>query len=671
MHMASEWDELTPKLLIVDDDPLIIQSLGQVLRGMGMIFFATNGADAITTLNKHEIDLVILDMNMPGMNGLELCKRIKSNPLHEDLPIIFVTASTNHQAEESALLFGAVDFISKPVRPAVVRARVKTHLTLRQRTLALKRLASIDMLTRIPNRRSFDETLEVEWRRAQRTLAPLSLLLMDIDYFKKFNDHYGHLDGDKCLTAVGYALKSTLRRAGDFVARYGGEEFAVILPQTEKVNAKKFAKRIHRALKDMDIPHAMSQVSPTVTLSIGVSTFEPNQTEAHDYMCELCTDDALEHSPKCLIGAADRALYQAKANGRNQTSTFEMNLQSKPRKLSERPKSLSNLTVLLADDNVINRKLAEKVLNNQNMRVLQAANGLEAMQILADPTNKVDLILMDLQMPILNGYEATKQIRAIADYRSLPILALTAQSEDSLDNLPEWGFNDWIPKPFKVDQLINAIQKWTGKSAPLCIVDTPETGLDFPKIDGIHMADAKVLSAGDPRFFGQILNQFIVDSQQTLQEIQDDLARGDTQSAQALLHRLRGSSGSIAANDLVQYTLIFENKLANPDFDPEPWLSHLGQEIKRIQKSAQTWVPLDPPKVKLSPEQWQDMLESLKNREIAVLNDLQTALASVRDRMPPNDWGQISQALTSLDFQRAFELLKPLSFLKSKKNSAR
>ena len=195
--------------------------------------------------------------------------------------------------------------------------------------------------------------------------------------------------------------------------------------------------------------------------------------------------------------------------------------------------------------------------------------------------------------------------------------------------------------------------------------------MEFPKVDGIHMADAKVLAAGDPRFFGQILNQFIVDSQQTLQEIQDDLARGDTQSAQALLHRLRGSSGSIAANDLVQYTLIFENKLANPDLDPEPLLSHLSQEIKRIEKSAQAWVPIDLPKVQLSPEQWQNMLKSLKNREIAVLNDLQTALASVRDRMSPNQWSQISQALTSLNFQHAYELLKPLSFLKSKKNATR
>ncbi len=313
------------RLLVVDDHIDTIRLMIAILDGLGEVFFATNGADALTMVREHRPDLVLLDAEMPGMDGFALCTAIKSDPLFADLPIIFITAHTDVEIETTALDLGAVDFINKPPSPAIVRARVKTHLTLKQRTDELHRLASVDGLTGIANRRAFDGALEQEWRRACRSMTPLSLLMIDVDYFKRFNDLYGHQAGDDCLRTIAGDLAVLARRPGEMVARYGGEEFAAILPSCDGAAAVIFAEKMRAGVAARRIPHATSDIGPDVTISIGVAT-----------LFLACGANKVQHSPwsqpcpvvatcrdgaAALITGADCALYEAKRGGRNRVET--------------------------------------------------------------------------------------------------------------------------------------------------------------------------------------------------------------------------------------------------------------------------------------------------------------------------------------------------------------
>lgn len=289
-------------ILIIDDEPGTIRLLSQILQGVGDIIFATNGEDALSMIRDRQPDLVLLDAEMAGMSGYEVCETIKRDPIFADLPILFVTAHTSIESEMRALGLGAVDFITKPPSPPIVKARVKTHLMLKQRTDQLHRLAMIDGLTGISNRRAFDTALEEEWRRACRTKVPLSLVLIDVDHFKRFNDHYGHQAGDDCLRAVATALAHCINRPGEMVARYGGEEFVVIVPSCDAENASKLAEKMRTAVEGLGLPHVASDTSAVVTISLGVTSLR------------------LEAPVKDLIAAADAALYQAKSSGRNRAA---------------------------------------------------------------------------------------------------------------------------------------------------------------------------------------------------------------------------------------------------------------------------------------------------------------------------------------------------------------
>ena len=222
--------EVRPRLLMVDDEPLNIQTLYQAFAADHQVFIATNGAQALSLCAAKHPDLVLLDVDMPGMDGYEVCQRLKADVALRDIPVIFVTGHTDEAAETRGLDAGAVDFITKPINPKIVRARVKTHLTLKAQSDLLRQWVYTDGLTGVRNRRYFDERVAEEWGRAQREQRPLSVVLLDIDYFKRYNDHYGHQAGDDCLRRVGATLKASLKRQGDMVARYGGEEFVCLLP---------------------------------------------------------------------------------------------------------------------------------------------------------------------------------------------------------------------------------------------------------------------------------------------------------------------------------------------------------------------------------------------------------------------------------------------------------
>lgn len=295
------------RILIVDDDPVMVRVLARILAPMGEILFATDGESALKMVRERSPDAVLLDVEMPGLSGFDVCRAIKGDPGNEDLPILFVSGHTDIETEAKGLEAGAVDYIMKPPSPPIVRARMRTQLILRERTRQLLRLASIDGLTGLANRRSFDETLDQEWRRARRNRTPLSLALIDIDFFKRYNDHYGHQAGDDCLKTVATTLAHAAERPGEIVARYGGEEFAVVLPQCDAPTARALAEKMRRRVTELALAHAGSLVSDHVTISCGVATLSGDGSEAARHM----PDEA------ALIAAADEALYAAKEAGRD------------------------------------------------------------------------------------------------------------------------------------------------------------------------------------------------------------------------------------------------------------------------------------------------------------------------------------------------------------------
>jgi diguanylate cyclase (GGDEF)-like protein len=290
-----------PKILVVDDEPINVDVLGGVLASLGDIITADNGQAAIDICKSNKPDIVLLDVMMPQMDGYEVCAKLKGDEDTNDIPIIFVTALSDDTDEARGIEMGAIDYLTKPVNATVAIARVRNHLELKKYRDYLAEIAFIDGLTGIPNRRRFEEHFASEWQRARRTEAEMSLILMDIDQFKLYNDTYGHHSGDACLTLVGQALTKSAHRPGDMIARYGGEEFVAVLPDTGKDGAIRMAETIRENMAALKIAHEPSGVSDYVTLSMGLVTWKISRGK----------------DPKAMIEVADKALYDAKENGRD------------------------------------------------------------------------------------------------------------------------------------------------------------------------------------------------------------------------------------------------------------------------------------------------------------------------------------------------------------------
>ncbi len=319
-------------ILIVDDSVESLELVKRILEknGFADILTAESATDAFDLLRLDQpacvaqnIDLVLMDVVMPGVDGIKACWLLKSHKCFADVPVIVITASNDAETLDKAFAAGAMDFISKPVKQLELKARIHSALRIKYETdqrkareaelvkvleelesanKELRRLSSLDGLTGIANRRHFDEIYEVEWRRAARDGHELSILFLDIDFFKFYNDTYGHQQGDDCLKIIAATAGSQLKRSGDLLARYGGEEFVVILPGTGVAGGQQVAEAIRLAVEKCNIPHASSQVAEHVTVSVGVAGGRVN------------ADD----NPAELIAKADEALYAAKKGGRNQ-----------------------------------------------------------------------------------------------------------------------------------------------------------------------------------------------------------------------------------------------------------------------------------------------------------------------------------------------------------------
>jgi diguanylate cyclase (GGDEF)-like protein len=314
--------EACSSILLVDDDPGAIQLMGAILADVGKLRFAANGLDALRLARESAPDLILLDAEMPGMSGFELLRALKAESVLADVPVIFITSHSEAGFEVSALDMGAADFIAKPLRSSRVLARVRTQLRVKLAADELRRTATTDALTGVANRRYFDDSIEREWLRAVQGGDPVSLLMIDVDHFKLYNDLYGHPKGDLCLQCVAGALLSACTRPADLVARYGGEEFAVLLPQMARDGAQEVARKAIDAVAARGILHPQTGTTHHVTVSVGIACYDDLSP------CWTTSIESNGANSICgvsdLVLAADNALYSAKHSGRAQAKLREI-----------------------------------------------------------------------------------------------------------------------------------------------------------------------------------------------------------------------------------------------------------------------------------------------------------------------------------------------------------
>ena len=320
-------DENSAMVLLVDDQAMIGEAVRRGLSNEDNIdfHFCSDPHQAIAHAVRIKPTVILQDLVMPGLDGLTLVREYRSNPLTRDIPIIVLSTKEDPLIKSAAFTAGANDYLVKLPDNIELVARIRYHsrsyMTLLQRdeayralrvsqqqlldtNLVLQRLMNSDGLTGLSNRRHFDEYLELEWRRAIREQSQLSLLMIDVDYFKPYNDNFGHLEGDEALRQVAKAIRNSCSRPSDLPARYGGEEFAMVLPNTSPGGARLLAEKLRQSVAGMNIPHIAPVPGSSLTVSIGVATMTPQ----------------VGMQSRQLILDADKGLYQAKNNGRNQVS---------------------------------------------------------------------------------------------------------------------------------------------------------------------------------------------------------------------------------------------------------------------------------------------------------------------------------------------------------------
>lgn len=292
------------KILIVDDQPVNLEMMVGMIGDLYQTYTATSGEQAIELVAEINPDLILMDVMLEGIDGIETCRRLKTDTYSADIPVIFITSIERPEQEELCWQAGAVDFLNKPVGSATLLNRIKAQITLKWQNDLLRRLACMDGLTGVFNRRYFDMQAEICERQFKRDGEPLSLLLIDIDHFKRYNDTHGHLSGDDCLKRVAELLADEAKRPVDVFCRYGGEEFVVLMPKTPLRGACRVAERMLKAIRESN------DFSEPVTISIGVSGY--------------CVED---DTMKNILHRADQALYKAKQEGRDRyvcsTDPFE------------------------------------------------------------------------------------------------------------------------------------------------------------------------------------------------------------------------------------------------------------------------------------------------------------------------------------------------------------
>lgn len=303
------FEKNKPVILIVDDMVSNLMVLSDLLLSEYEVKIAKSAQKAFEVLQKcdNRVDLILLDIVMPQMDGYEMCKVLKDSDATKSIPVIFVTAKDDVQDEEYGLNIGAMDYITKPFNQTIVKLRVRNQIDMKLKSDMLETLSMYDGLTNIPNRRYFEKQLDALYRQNLRNGGVMSVMMIDIDFFKPYNDNYGHGKGDETLKKVAVALNNALGRGNDFVARYGGEEFVVLLDNSDTQNADEVAQKLLQSIRDLEIEHAYSKTANKVTISIGIFTAK--------------IDAQLDK--ESLLKRADEALYKAKDGGKDKAVAYE------------------------------------------------------------------------------------------------------------------------------------------------------------------------------------------------------------------------------------------------------------------------------------------------------------------------------------------------------------
>ncbi len=423
------------RILLVEDSATLRHAMSSYIRDAGHEpVLAQSGEEALQMLEHSSFDLIIMDVEMPGLNGFETTRLMREWLGEHWVPIIFATGKTDDNSVEEGIEAGGDDYLTKPVSAIILKAKIRAmqriidmRNQLREMNEQLEQLSQRDGLTQLYNRRTFNELSKQQWAVAKRTHTPISVIMLDIDHFKPFNDNYGHPMGDSCLKQVSAALQRTLQRPTDILARYGGEEFIVLLPNTDIHGAKKVGESIRQALFELQIPHEHSSTEKVVTASVGVAT------------CTHTTGRSFDD----LVTQADNQLYQSKSAGRNRVSAQETDSQK---------------TILVADDDPDTLTLLSAQLQN-HCNIVTADNGSDCIELATSIAP--DLVLLDIHMPAIDGLEVCRQLRQHPSTSALPIILISAEDRAQQIKLgKQVGANDCLEKPLDESKMLAKINRY-------------------------------------------------------------------------------------------------------------------------------------------------------------------------------------------------------------------
>lgn len=423
------------QILLVEDSATLRHAMSSYIRDAGHEpLVAQSGEEALQMIEHSRFDLIIMDVEMPGLNGFETTRLMREWLGEHWIPIIFVTGKADDSSVEEGIEAGGDDYLTKPVSPIIIKAKIRAmerivdmRNQLHQMNDELERLSQRDSLTQLYNRRTFSEISKQQWAVAKRTHTPISILMLDIDHFKLFNDHYGHPLGDSCLKQVSAALQRALQRPEDILARYGGEEFIVLLPNTDIAGAKQVGENILQAIFELQIPHEKSTTEKVVTTSVGVAT------------CTHTTGRTLDD----VIEQADNMLYRSKEGGRNKVCAQETDSQK---------------TILVADDDADTLNLLTIQLHN-HCNIVTADNGSDCIALAKSVLP--DLLLLDIHMPDIDGLEVCRQLRQNPETATMPIILISAEDRAQQVKLgKQVGANDCLEKPLDEKKMLSKINRY-------------------------------------------------------------------------------------------------------------------------------------------------------------------------------------------------------------------
>ncbi|GAA5315581.1 MAG: hypothetical protein AseanaTS_07860 [Candidatus Pelagadaptatus aseana] len=419
-------------ILVVEDSTSLRATMSHIIKEAGHTALQAESAEqALALLKEQSPDMILMDVELPGMDGFEATRHARKHLGDNWIPIVFLTGKSSDQDYLRGIEAGGDDYIIKPVSAVILKAKisamgriVEMRNQLQKLNQELEALSQTDGLTQLYNHRTFIHLAQKQWGQANRSGQAVALIMLDIDHFKLYNDHYGHPAGDECLKKVAKALEKVAKRPGDIIARYGGEEFIIFLTDTDAEGARQVAEGIRAEIEALQIPHAESPTNTVVTASIGVSTCSSTSARR--------LNDTIKH--------ADVLLYNSKNHGRNSVSVDQY---------------LPSKTILLADDDPFIVKVISSQLGS-HCKVITASNGLECVELTRE--NKPDLVLLDIMMPEMDGLEACRQLKDNKETARIPVILISKLSDqDQLQKVKKSGANAFLEKPIEELRLLSKI----------------------------------------------------------------------------------------------------------------------------------------------------------------------------------------------------------------------